>query len=172
VGFYGASQKAGKKKMIKAEKQLLGIFSGFPARKIKGILDTNAPTIDWNASRIEKVWNFYRDAVAAGQEIYGPGNTEIVNWIVEKSGYPLGEVRLVLYTIYAEVKAGNIEPYFLTLVKPESGKISLENILPGQQLKEHLSNLKWLGFIALAGIGLYFAWPMLTKARSRSKKGK
>ena len=69
------------------------------------------------------------------------------------------------------VDNGEIEQkWWDVLLQEKRGiKKAIADFSPVGDITKTINSVKWVGVVALAGVGLYFAWPILNKLRKRSK---
>lgn len=163
----------------------LQIPGTFPTRRVKSYHNTNyAPPLDLNA--VQSIYDWYKNAVEnEGLPVARIPSTDIMSlnktltYIANNSGYSWQEVYNVLGTINDLVRAGELEGKYLTIQVPiTSTKIQDQPAVMKQKITSMvntpLSNIentaRWIGVagvVILVGVGIYYTWPLLKKARKK-----
>lgn len=148
---------------------IAGIPGTFPTGTILFELKKELPIFDWTYKKVDNIYLYYKDALNSGDfEPYGPGGTDLVEWISEKSGYGVGEVRGELAIIRSMAQTGDIDSYYWTQNKPASSitkKIESAITSTGVTFQQFGTAIKWVGIILISGGVLYVTWPMIKKIR-------
>ena len=151
---YTANQRLGK----------WGIPGTFPTGEVKERLQEYYASGNWTREKVNQFYDSYRDAVKIhGQPIYDRGQVGVKYFIEQNTNYPLDEITAFLQTIYDLSAEGKIDSRFWDINQQK-------DLIPdvGGNLENILKNVKWIGVLAIVGVGIYFAWPFLKRAtRSR-----
>lgn len=165
----------------KGENQSMGIYGipfTFPTSEVKAYAQKSAPTMTFTRDSVNAIYYQYKSFVIDKQfNPYGENqNLEdgagLVEAIAMKTGQKIGPVRIVLFSIREMVDKGQLEPHYWTMEKPShdvSASVKTAVTSPSNQIVKISNNLKWIGIIGIAAVGVYFAYPFLKKLRSKKK---
>ena len=131
----------------------------FPTHLVLLDITKNDPPGDWTLKKVQSMYEWYEDAVQNQRlPIYGPGATSTVEYVADKTGYPLGEVRLFFLHLYKLTGSGDVNPKYLNQVVPEGKTLTL----PWLDKTERV--MKWGGALVIGGAIIYFSWPLIAKS--------
>lgn len=131
-------------------------------REVKKLI----PYFDWSLGKIDDIYLYYKDYVLKGGQIYDVGNTKVVDDVSKNTGYGVGEVRIVLATIRNLAKEGKIDLEYWKISKPDTSitkSVSSQIASFTPDITGLTKNIKWIGIIALIGVGIYITYPWLKK---------
>ena len=137
----------------------------FPSKTMLKALEIQAgATMDWNIRKVENLYDFYLEAIKAGNPVYGPGKTGSVDYILKNSNYTISEVRSFLVVLYQLAKEG--------IVDVKYWNVPLQETRSDNPIKNYFSSIdkisgavKWGSIALVAGTALYFTWPFIKKWR-------
>lgn len=120
--------------------------------------------------KINTIYFTYKDAILNHDfNKYGDEkSTELVEYIIKETGYEIKDVRTVLLFIKNMAETGDIDNKFYTIETPPSGAAAIVST-PFKFLDRQAKNIKWIAIAGMAGVGLYFTWPLLVKGRKKLK---
>jgi hypothetical protein len=133
---------------------------------------------DMKNQDVEKVLIAYQDGAGIKFPIFSMFNNSGASYIAEHAGVSFNTANRVLLTVETMVQDGELAPAWLIPEAQTPFESGVDKIIEtsGDLISEAasgtnkmLSSIKWIGFIALGGVGLYYAWPLLSKARKRVK---
>jgi len=143
-----------------------GIPFTFPTITIRNEIAKAAPNLKtMPLKKIDSIYTQYKSLVTDGKfEPYGAGSTPMVEAIASNTGFSLGEVRITLYTIRKLAEAGKIDTEYWKII-PASQSFTAKAANYKDSMFTMTNNIKWIGIAAIAGVALYFTFPILKKLR-------
>lgn len=150
----------------------------FPTAKVLEYITTKMVAgeyvFEWSRAKINRLYFAYKDAVMTENLTpYGPGNTTVSRYVTEKTGYGLDDSQIFLLALYKMVQEKKLNPGYWNFQKALSSPVevvkkAIKDLAEGTE--KTAKNLKWIGIIALVGVGIYFTFPLLMMARKKFKK--
>ena len=159
-----------------------GLPGTFPTNIMLEYIMDNFPHLwkdEWTRQKVNDIYFAYKQGLQSGDYVpWGQGtgtqNADLVQYLANTSGHAEKDVRLWLMGLKTKVESGEIASEFLTqnAVSTTPGQtISTAIAKPFKSLGEFTEGtaktVKWIGILAIIGIGLYFSWPVLKKIRKR-----
>lgn len=155
----------------------------FPTAKVRTRVWEGYDRVDkWNLplKTVQSVYDWYKQGVTVdGKGVWQEGNKEILPYIEQKSQLEHIVVASVLLAIKKMAQEGEIDSYYFSFEKPETSvteRIRKTVKKSGETIKKAvtepgtvLKNVKWIGVIAIVGVGLYLSWPLLNRGRKLLK---
>ena len=152
--------------------KFFGFLLAFPAQAVLAEMKRTLPILaaNWHIEKIQNLYDLYKTgAVKVG--IYNPPQKiEVKNWIIKNSNFPEVEVRAFLYTLWNMAKTGMIDAEYWNIAQQKTPAIIRAAKGIPETVESISKSVKWIGIIAIIGIGLYFTWPILRKIRNKTKE--
>lgn len=130
-----------------------------------------ATAVDWDRGKINDLYFAYKDGVNAGEPIVRPGEFGVKNYMMEQTNFTESDIRVFLMVLYTLAESGRIDQQYWNIPLQEKSILTKVTALPEQYIKtadKMAGAIKWGSILALGGIGLYFAWPLIKKIKRRS----
>lgn len=146
----------------------------FPSGRIINWMWDNVPSTaqKWNQDMIQDMYALYSKGIENGLPIFKKGQAQIIQYILGNSNFQPADVRLFCYALMQLAQNGQISTkWYNPAVQIRKNVIEQASTALGPKgpLNKTLSNIKWIGILALSGIALYYSFPLINTIRRRIK---
>ena len=158
-------------------KQKMGIWGlpgTFPTGTVLDAIKKSDPDgvagIDWTRQKVNDIYFWYKEGIDKGQKPWTMQERGIASYISENTNYSQSDTNSFGFAVHQLAQAGEIPVEYWSGVRPEAAP-QIADVLPDQKIfLTYAKTVKWVAIAGIVGVGLYFAWPVLTAGRKKLKK--